>query len=108
MYVCLKDMKVWPLISLKKSEVMSVSIMYLFDKLSVVFDVPGVVAVALTEKKTQPLNESTSYAIRPSFILFYNLKDPLSPQVRKNTGQVVSLKGNLSLIPINVLFLFET
>ncbi|XP_074523900.1 dynein axonemal intermediate chain 3 isoform X2 [Halichoeres trimaculatus] len=38
----------------------------------------GVIAVALTEKKAQQLNDFT---VKPSFILFYCLKDPLSPQL---------------------------
>ncbi|XP_070688343.1 dynein axonemal intermediate chain 3 [Pempheris klunzingeri] len=41
----------------------------------------GVVAVALTEKKEERLNEFTTFAIRPSFIVFYSFSDPSNPQL---------------------------
>ncbi|KAM7388182.1 hypothetical protein PAMP_024376 [Pampus punctatissimus] len=41
----------------------------------------GVIAVALTEKKEERLNESTTLVVRPSLILFYSLSDPANPQL---------------------------
>ncbi|XP_044056933.1 dynein axonemal intermediate chain 3 isoform X2 [Siniperca chuatsi] len=41
----------------------------------------GVIAVALTEKKEERLNESTTFVVRPSFILFYSFSDPSNPQL---------------------------
>ncbi len=43
----------------------------------------GVIAVALTEKKEEQLNESTTFNVRPSLILFYSFSDPSNPQVWK-------------------------
>lgn len=43
----------------------------------------GVIAVALTEKKEERLNESTTFNVRPSLILFYSFSDPSNPQVWK-------------------------
>ncbi|XP_067452451.1 dynein axonemal intermediate chain 3 [Thunnus thynnus] len=39
----------------------------------------GVIAVALTEKKEERLNETL--VVRPSFILFYSFSDPTNPQL---------------------------
>lgn len=47
------------------------------------FGVVGVVAVALTEKKQERLNESTTFAARSSLILFYSFAEPSNPQVWK-------------------------
>lgn len=48
-----------------------------------VFDVVGVIAVALIEKKVEQLNKSTMFAVRTSFIVFYSFSDPSNPQVCK-------------------------
>lgn len=39
--------------------------------------------MALTEKKEEQLNESTTFSSRPSRILFYTFSEPSSPQVWK-------------------------
>ena len=49
----------------------------------VIFHVVGVIAVALTEKKDERLNESTTFVGRTSLILFYSFSDPSNPQVWK-------------------------
>uniref|UniRef100_A0A3B4UMA1 Dynein axonemal intermediate chain 3 n=2 Tax=Seriola dumerili TaxID=41447 RepID=A0A3B4UMA1_SERDU len=42
----------------------------------------GVIAVALTEKKEEDqLNESSTFDVRPSFIVFYCFSDPTNPQL---------------------------
>ncbi|XP_054459355.1 dynein axonemal intermediate chain 3 [Anoplopoma fimbria] len=41
----------------------------------------GVIAVALTEKKEEHLNESTTFVFKASFILFYSFSDPSNPQL---------------------------
>ncbi|XP_071342532.1 dynein axonemal intermediate chain 3 isoform X2 [Trachinotus anak] len=41
----------------------------------------GVIAVALTTKEEGQLNESTTFDIRPSFIVFYCFSDPTTPQL---------------------------
>ncbi|XP_040896700.1 dynein intermediate chain 3, axonemal [Toxotes jaculatrix] len=41
----------------------------------------GVIAVALTEKMEEPLNESTTFDVRPSYIVFYCFFDPSNPQL---------------------------
>ncbi|XP_034559103.1 WD repeat-containing protein 63 isoform X2 [Notolabrus celidotus] len=41
----------------------------------------GVIAVALTDIKAEQLNESSTFTVRPSFILFYSFTDPSSPQL---------------------------
>ncbi|XP_041790507.1 dynein intermediate chain 3, axonemal [Chelmon rostratus] len=40
----------------------------------------GVIAVALTEKREVPLNEST-FVVRPSLVLFYSFSSPSNPQL---------------------------
>ncbi|XP_056270650.1 dynein axonemal intermediate chain 3 [Pseudoliparis swirei] len=41
----------------------------------------GVIAVALTEKKEERLNESATLVLKASLILFYNFSDPSNPQL---------------------------
>ncbi|XP_026201778.1 WD repeat-containing protein 63 isoform X2 [Anabas testudineus] len=41
----------------------------------------GVIAVALTEKKVEQLNESTTFDVKTSFIVFYSFSDPSNPQL---------------------------
>ena len=41
----------------------------------------GVIAIALTEKEEERLNET--FAVKPSLILFYSFSDPANPQVWK-------------------------
>ncbi|XP_039984181.1 dynein intermediate chain 3, axonemal isoform X2 [Xiphias gladius] len=41
----------------------------------------GVIALALTEKKEERLNESTTFDVRSSLIVFYSFSDPSNPQL---------------------------
>uniref|UniRef100_A0A3Q3FCA5 Dynein axonemal intermediate chain 3 n=1 Tax=Labrus bergylta TaxID=56723 RepID=A0A3Q3FCA5_9LABR len=41
----------------------------------------GIIAVALTEKKKEQLNESTKVDVRPSLIIFYSFSDTSGPQL---------------------------
>ncbi|KAK5869587.1 hypothetical protein PBY51_024292 [Eleginops maclovinus] len=41
----------------------------------------GVLAVALTEKKEEPLKEFSTFEVRASHIVFYSFSDPSSPQL---------------------------
>ncbi|KAM9358400.1 dynein axonemal intermediate chain 3 [Symphorus nematophorus] len=41
----------------------------------------GVIAVALTERKEEQLNQSTVLVVRPSFIVFFSFSDPSNPQL---------------------------
>lgn len=68
------------------------------------FDVVGVIAVALTEKKEEQLNKSV---VRASFILFYTFSDPSNPQVwkvyeymRHSDSLIDSLQANSHLISV--------
>ncbi|XP_045906664.1 dynein axonemal intermediate chain 3 isoform X2 [Micropterus dolomieu] len=41
----------------------------------------GLIAVALAEKKNEQLNESKTFVVRPSLILFYSFSNPSNPQL---------------------------
>lgn len=56
-----------------------------------VFDVVGVIAVALTEKKVEQLNESTTFDVKTSFIVFYSFSDPSNPQVWKLSEKLLRM-----------------